>query len=146
MFISMCFSWGRGFGLRCRSAAAAMRALKRTTEPAALGRGTVWVRSGTVWVRRQFAYVSPTFYNTYLAHLPWFGLHAGSWYIGYGLGARWICWFAGCSSGHFHRNLRIWLPQQAIMCAISVIVTVSLLLQQERFWTNETISSSLFKK
>ena len=81
---------GVGFGLRCRSAAP-MRALKRTTEPAAFGRGTVWVRSGTVWVRVTPAaslHRSPTFYNTYLAHLPWFGLHAGSGYIGYGLGAR----------------------------------------------------------
>ena len=91
MFISMCFSWRRGFGLRCRSAAA-MRALKRTTEPAALGRGTVWVRSGTVWVRRRFAHLSSTFHNTYLAHVLWFGYRLGNIHvlrqIGYGLGAR----------------------------------------------------------
>ena len=31
--------------------AAAMRALKRTTEPPAFARARVWVRSGTVWVR-----------------------------------------------------------------------------------------------
>ena len=61
--------------------------------------------------------------------------------FGYSLGARWICWFAACSSGHFHRNLRIWLPQQAIISAIPVILNVSL--QQLSFWTNVNISSSL---
>ena len=62
-----------GFGLRCRSAEA-MRALKRTTEPAAFGgSGTVWARSGTVWVRRQYAHFSTTFSNTYLALLLWLG-------------------------------------------------------------------------
>ena len=40
----------RMFCLRCLSAAA-MRALKRTTEPPAFARARVWVRSGTVWVR-----------------------------------------------------------------------------------------------
>ena len=77
-----CASAGGGLGLRCRSASP-MRALKRTTEPAAFwSRGTLWVRSGTVWVRRP---PHPTFYNTYLAHLPWFGVHTWWWY---GLGAR----------------------------------------------------------
>ena len=61
---------GVEFGLRCRSATP-MRALKRTTEPAAFGRGTVWVRSGTVWVRVTPAaslHRSPTFYNTVRRH------------------------------------------------------------------------------
>ena len=56
-----------------------------------------------------------------------------------GLGTLGTVWvrveYAGCSSGHFHRNLRIWLPQRAIISAISVILNLLSLHQLHSYWT-----------
>ena len=85
----------RMFCLRCLSAAA-MRALKRTTEPPAFARARVWVRSGTVWVRRRLA--------RQCLHI-W--VEMGGKVFGT-LGTVWVrgeySADAACSCGHFHRK------------------------------------------